>query len=38
MPLIPAVGKLRLEDCNFEASLSYTVRLSQKTKNKNLKD
>lgn len=32
MLLMPAFGRLRQEDCEFEASLGYTVRLSHKAK------
>lgn len=35
MPVILALGKLRQEDCKFEASLSYTTRIHLKrTKHK----
>jgi hypothetical protein len=27
MAVIPALGRLRQKDCDFEASLGYTVRL-----------
>jgi hypothetical protein len=30
MPVIPALGKLRQEDCEFQASLNYIARLCQK--------
>jgi hypothetical protein len=30
MPIIPALGRLRLEDSKFEASLDYAVRLCPK--------
>jgi hypothetical protein len=26
MPILPTLGRLKQEDCRFEASLSYTVR------------
>jgi hypothetical protein len=35
MPVIPALGRLRQENCEFEASLDYAARLSQKTKQNN---
>jgi hypothetical protein len=35
--VISALGKLRQEDCRFEASLGYKARLSLKKKKKTLK-
>jgi hypothetical protein len=32
MPLIPAFGRLRQEDLEFEANLSYIVSVSKKKK------
>lgn len=32
--LIPTLGKLKQEDFKFEASMGYTVRWSQREKNK----
>jgi hypothetical protein len=29
MPIIPALGKLRQENCDFEAILGYIARLSK---------
>jgi hypothetical protein len=34
MTIIPALGKLRKEDCEFEASLGCTVSRNQKEKKK----
>jgi hypothetical protein len=31
MPVIPALGRLRQEDCEFKASLDYIKTLSQNT-------
>jgi hypothetical protein len=36
MSTIPALWRLRLEDCKFKARLSYVVRPSKKNKNKKL--
>jgi hypothetical protein len=36
-PVIPALGKLRQEDCEFQASLDYTVRSCLKKKKKKKK-
>jgi hypothetical protein len=35
MPVIPAVGRLKQENCEFEASLGYVVRPYLKNKHKN---
>jgi hypothetical protein len=35
MPIIPTLGRLGQEDCDFEASLSYTVRLCLKKSKQN---
>jgi hypothetical protein len=37
MPIIPALRRLRQENCKFEASLSYTVRPYLKNKQTNKK-
>lgn len=34
MPIIPALRRMRQEDCEFEANLDYMVRLFQTKKEK----
>jgi hypothetical protein len=37
-PVFPVLGRLRQEDCEFQASLGYTERLSLKKKKKKRKE